>query len=393
MRDRQRTTLSVPVTSLAVIVALALGVTTPVAAASPSIVDLGTLPGDTESTTAGLNESGTVIGQSFSGNQHDPATRARAVRWSPGGAVTALPIPAGISHPHSRAVAINDSGAITGYTYDAPLSQVHRSLRWASDGTVTELKALPGDTSTLPRGISRDGTVAGDSYTPGGVYHAVKWAPDGTVTVLNPVAGDTDARTSLINDNNTVVGRSSKYNSPGHTVRWNPDDTIDDISAHVSIPYAINGDGVISGWGSNGHGYRLNPDGTVIDLGMYANTAAISADGTVVGGFWVSPHFKRAARWGPDGTATTLPHLPTDTNGFAKDINSAGTIVGVSSIFRTMSSEEGHAVKWTPDGTVTALGFLPGGTQSHASFINSTGTIAGTATTSTGKLRAVLWHP
>ncbi|WP_033429453.1 hypothetical protein [Saccharothrix syringae] len=381
--------------STVAVTALAIGATAPraaAAAAPPPITDLGALPGDLYSYPDGLNEAGTVIGQSFSGLPNRDNTRERAVRWSPDGTITALPIPADIPHPHSTPVDINESGSITGFTSDVPGIGVYRALRWAPDGTVTELEPLPGDTQANPRGIAEDGTVAGYSQGPTGVRRAVKWAPDGTVTRLAPLPGETDSLPSLVNDNGTVVGRVSTNNRQ-YAVRWNRDGTVTDITAHVASPSAINGAGAVSGWGRDRHGFRLDPDGTAVDLGLDADTRAIGTDGTTVGCYYHGPHQKTAAKWAPDGTATALEHLPGDTNGWAFDINDAGTAVGRTSRFLNVSSEVGQAAKWAPDGTVTALGALPGATRSGAYHINSAGTVAGSSHTSSGEEHAVVWRP
>ncbi|MEV0675995.1 hypothetical protein AB0I60_05670 [Actinosynnema sp. NPDC050436] len=395
MSGRRRSGFLRSAGSLAVLVVLTAGVTAPAATAAPlTITVLGALPGDIASAVEDLNEAGTVIGRSLSAKAADGTWNERAVRWSPEGTITALPLPAGVPRTaYSKPVAINDAGFITGYARYGPAGGYeYRALRWAPNGKVTELKPLPGDMRATPKGISRNGTVAGESYDVNGEHHAVKWALDGTVTTLSPLPGSTGARVHFINANNMVVGISEGGGSPSHAVKWDPDGTVKDLHPFIGVAYAVNDAGVISGWNENGHGSRLDPNGTVADFGRHGYTSNIGPDGTVVGCFYISVWATTAMRWAPDGTPTTLPGLPTHNNSRAVNMNASGTVVGHTSRTEQMNFVETSAVKWSPDGTITVLDTLPGSKHSSAAHINSAGTIAGTAENADENSHAVVWR-
>ncbi|MEV0675207.1 hypothetical protein AB0I60_01660 [Actinosynnema sp. NPDC050436] len=363
----------------------------PAAAGAPVITVLGILPGHTDSSVSGLTDTGTVIGQSFDGLWWNPKT-ARAVKWSRTGAVTALPTPPRDPNPHSRAVDVNEAGTATGYTYGGP---DYHGLRWNADGSYTELRPLPGDNSSRPVAISADGTVIGESFGPYRSYRAVRWAPDATVALLPVPPGQTDSRPEFIDDHNTIVGGSYSWEQRSYTLRWDPDGTYSDISGLISGPLAMNNAGTITGFHA-GRGYtetvRVHADGSRDELGWLAAPVALNAAGTAVGGYEGDEEYGHAVRWAADGTVTSLPELPSDTDSWANAVNDADIAVGTSSFSLDEHSVESHAVFWDAAGKVTALPLLPGGKAGNASHINASGTIAGGANTTSGHLRAVLWR-
>ncbi|ALG12130.1 hypothetical protein [Kibdelosporangium phytohabitans] len=389
MRNRLAAALPAVLPAVLTVVLTGALAAAPVAvAAPPTVIDLGTLPGDASSTALGLNQNGVVIGQSFTKDSSSTTVKERAVKWNPNGVITALPTPQGDTNPHSRPVDINNSGAIAGNTYGG---QVTRALRWNANGTITTLKPLPGDTSSSAVAITADGTVAGHSSTPSRPTRAVRWAPDGTAIALAIPSGHTESTFRAINDNNTVVGSSRGASGSGKVLRWDADGTYTDITAHVNIPYLISNTGIIAGWGHTLHGVQLNPDGSTVDLGAYAEPSAIGTDGTVLVNVG-NPPFWHAAKRAPDGTVTSLPSLPSDSFSSARAINDAGIMVGGSSILRKPPSQtESHPVYWRTDGNVTALDLLPGGTSGYALLINDSGTITGTSGSANGS-RAVIWR-
>ncbi len=114
------------------------------------IEDLGTLPGDAHSFAYGVNDAGTVVGESLSSTQS-----YRAFRWTPSTGMVALPGLGG----NTRAVAIADNGDVAGTSVDAAGNP--HAVRWrASDNAIEDLGTLGGCCST-GLGINTAGTVVG----------------------------------------------------------------------------------------------------------------------------------------------------------------------------------------------------------------------------------------
>ncbi len=399
MRGRRRiclSTLGIAAVVTALVTAQAAAFAGPAAASAPTIVDLGTLPGDDNSEVSGLNNAGTMVGESTIGSLFSP-TATHAVSWNAAGTITALPLPPGDTDPNSDAVAINDAGVIVGRSSQG---YSYRTLRWNTDGTVSTLSPLPGDQDSYPSAISADGTVIGTSFSATGPTHAVRWSPDGTVTNLPNLHSDTYTYVWAINSTDTITGYSDSSTQPEHAVRWNPDGSITDLSTVLAGLPVINAAGAIAAVNSANHGTRLNPDGSTVDLGMGSVPTAIGANGTMVGGGRDAefPQYTAPISWAPDGTATGLKCLPggmyswPDSIGWAEEVNSTGTIVGYTGRPISNYQQQDHAVSWTPSGAVTALGALPGANESDAALINDAGTIVGSSDTASGQSHAVMWR-
>lgn len=119
---------------------------------SGNIVDLGALPGDTDSTALAINSKGQIAGLSHPmQNTFDPTFPYRAFFYD-GGQMTQIPVPGVVG---SSAVVMNDSGEVLVSSYDSTLGQAGlggSSTRpfYFKDGQAFELNAL---VTNLPAGV------------------------------------------------------------------------------------------------------------------------------------------------------------------------------------------------------------------------------------------------
>ena len=114
------------------------------------IADLGTLPGDTDSSAWGVNDTGTVVGWSISSTGINTA-----FRWHPNTGMVALPGLGG----NTSAVAIANNGDIAGTSIDAAGNS--HAVRWrAIDDAIEDLGTLGGCCSAGYE-INTAGTVVG----------------------------------------------------------------------------------------------------------------------------------------------------------------------------------------------------------------------------------------
>jgi probable HAF family extracellular repeat protein len=104
------------------------------------MLDLGTLPGDSESQAMGVNNNATVVGYSGTG------ATSRAFVWTSRSGMSPLPSLAGATI--ARALAINNSGQIVGFSTAG--DHAYRAVTWGSDGRVVDLNTrVPQPASVL----------------------------------------------------------------------------------------------------------------------------------------------------------------------------------------------------------------------------------------------------
>ena len=157
------------------------------------MIDLGTFPGDSESDATGINNSGQVVGYSYTPSL---GVTFHAFLYR-NGEMTGLDTPAGA---RSYAEGINDSGQVAGY-YDYQNGNVGAFLY--SNGTVTDLGTLglPGYTTSRAYAINNSGQVVGESGTAWGTEHAFL-DTSGTMTDLGTLGGADSSPTG-----STTAGR------------------------------------------------------------------------------------------------------------------------------------------------------------------------------------------
>ncbi|MEU5690437.1 hypothetical protein [Actinosynnema sp. NPDC020468] len=255
------------------------------------------LPDGGASVAWAVDDRGTAVGVTAGGRFDQVATR-----WDADGSVRALPS----SRPTDTATwafGVNDEGTVVGAAQSAPRAG-HRALRWDRRGVVTEL-AAEGEA----RAVNRHGVVAGTARL-AGADHAVRWAPDGTVTDLGVPPGFGGSEALAINDRGAVVGRVLPAdNGVIHAQLWEPDGRVTDLGTLPGGGSAwatgINDRGVVVGHaevGGTAHAVRWDRGG-ITDLGALPGADAgeatgINDRGVVVGwSLTYSASIPQAVRW------------------------------------------------------------------------------------------------
>jgi hypothetical protein len=148
-------------------------------------VDLGTLPGHGFTIAFGINNNGVVVGQSA----------GVPFRWTRHGGMEQL---AGFDGPRGAAMAINNKGAIAGWTIEGSRQ---RATRWdvAGQPYLLEMPALSYHSEA--RGINDNGDIIGTAFEVTGLY----WPAAGGLVRVCPQHLEVD----LIDVNNRgqVVGQ------------------------------------------------------------------------------------------------------------------------------------------------------------------------------------------
>ncbi|MET9148173.1 hypothetical protein [Streptomyces sp. NPDC004042] len=367
--------------------------TGPAVGAAHVAADLPLPPGATSSYPAAINDHGVVVGYTVG-----PDNRRSPVRWDLD-YLTSTTLPLLPGDPMGYAEAVSDDGTAAGWSGS-------HTVRWAPDGTVTQLQPLPGDTRAVFRAMSRTGIAVGESAL-GGTYHAVKWRPDGQAVQLAPLKGDTLAFALSANSSGTVAGVSFSDYSAYHPVKWNLDGTpvpLDPTSAYSTAwVVQINDAGTVLARGAvptggtiaQSHSVAWGANGTVTDLGPRSSANAVNASGTAVGWQLGADNIDyTATSWSPDGTATAIGSAYEYTTAVA--VNDAGVSVGYTGA-KVPSDQHRFALRYEADGSLTELNVTPDGSNSYATSINNVGVSVGVriafpapgSSTST----AVFWRP
>lgn len=342
---------------------LALACVTVSAQTGYGVVDLGTLPGGTSSTGAGINNNSQAVGSAFL------PTLRRAFIYSNGTMSELLTAYHAANGGFSSATAINDAGQVVGGVSIAANNFTSRAFV-LSGGNLTILDRFGGSGGSGATAINSAGTVVGTSSSPDG-FRAFVYA-NGVMTNLGVLSAGTDNTSQAwsVNDAGQVVGVAS-----------------------TGTPFAVRA--------------FLWQNGVMQNLGVLPNASASAAtdinnSGQVVGyanipsPFVQVPH---AFLWtsadgmidlGSLGGTGTIP--PRETGTIPRSINDSGTIVGYS----TTADNRVHPFVYRNGVMTDLMTLLPAGhcfTSVEVLAINNDGTIVGSGTFANRQMRAILLVP
>ncbi|MFT3898534.1 MAG: hypothetical protein QM719_12745 [Thermomonas sp.] len=205
--------------------------------AQGAMTPLGTLPGLPSAIANGINDAGTIVGFAFT-NDH---LKTRAFAWREGSGMRAL---ADLGGDASLAQAINASGTIVGWSYDA--GGVLHAVRWDATGAITDLNP-PGAISEA-LGINDKGDIVGWVFgATASASHAWLWRRDGRQVDLQTLGG-AGSQAFAVNDALVVVGVSDRRLLPPVAFAWTANTGMRDLGfGSNSQALAINANGRIAG--------------------------------------------------------------------------------------------------------------------------------------------------
>jgi probable HAF family extracellular repeat protein len=254
-----------------------------------SITSLGELSGGSTSTGYAINNSGIVAGW---GQNSSGGTQAAV---STTGGLTGLPLGSGTE---SYAYGINDAGTVVGNTYIN--GQSHATI-WSSLGTtvlgantyamavngsgevtgsngqafvvvggkVQSLATPAGVIWSAGYGINDAGEVVGAGELANGTFRGLIWSPGGKVTLLGTLGGTSSDATD-VNDSGEVVGFASLANGSQNAFSIVDGMMIDlGTLGGNSYAYGINDSGEIVGYSYLADGAQnafLYEDGSMLNL-------------------------------------------------------------------------------------------------------------------------------
>lgn len=250
------------------------------------------------------------------------------------------------------ALAINASGEIAGYFFDAN-NTIHGFVQDTS-GTITTIDA-PGartqqELGTEAAAINGSGTVIGYFVDTAGIEHSFIRTSDGTLTTYDP-PGSIGSATVCINDAGAAAGGYIDANGAHGFIRESDgtftDFDIPGISAsevEIVVPGQINSDGTVAGYYEDSnlvsHGFLRSSSGsiTVLDApnaGTAANTGTeildLNSSGAMVGVLTTNPAGGTSAvhsfLLSAGGTYTAFDP-PDAASSLADGINDSGAITG-----------------------------------------------------------------
>ena len=293
-------------------------------------IDLGTLGGRLSVATA-INESGRVVGWSY-----NASGVSRAFSWT---ATTGMVDIGTLGGATASAGDVNDAGVVAGGA--ATATSAGHAFVWDATNGMTDLGTLGGATSGAVA-INNAGVVAGTSLTASGATHAFVWDATNGMTDLGAFAGDHTTATA-INEAGQVVGDGWFTNAlDTHAFRWDATNGLVDVGTlggATSRASGINASGVVTGItdvdpgpSSVNHGFSWAFVGGLTDAGVMFGVGGINNAGTIAGGgpLTGAPSSNDAVVWNAAEGVTSLGvnGLSHTQNNTAVGINDASQVIG-----------------------------------------------------------------
>ena len=329
----------------------------------------------------------------LSGCENDSATSPSAppslARGKPAGNGITITI-LGTLGGASSAQAVNDNGAIAGYSTTA--GGIAHAVVW-SNGQILDLG--PGQATD----INGSGTVVGFNGT-----RALLWAPRLGGGYETPVdlgtLGGPSSRAEAINDAGQVTGESVVVTTGDYHAYLRSGSLMSDIhpatgplAGGTSYAFGMNGAGnVVGQWnGVTTQSFLWTPAGGMQLLPTLGGTQGVALDmndnGQVVGWSDPAPGQQLEAYIYETGTMRRLGTLGA-AGSVALAINRQGVVVGRA----TTTRRTAHAFYWTASGGMKDPGLPSGSSFGQALDVNAGGVIVGEVTQGNGQLRAIVWR-
>jgi uncharacterized repeat protein (TIGR03803 family)/probable HAF family extracellular repeat protein len=316
------------------------------------IVDLGTLGGDGFSSNAvAVNDNGMVAGDAAL-----PDSSLHAFAWTHADQMIDIGTLGGTN---SFAHGLNNTGTVVGESNMAGDTSSHAFV-WTRAAGIVDLGTL-GGTDSFAYAVNDEGTVIGSSRTAGDAEsHAFAWTPAGGILDLGTLGG-TFSHAIAVNNNGLVIGASA---APGatttdaetHAFVWTRTTGIVDLGTlggTSSVAFAVNDQGVVVGYSNvsgdaEAHAFMWTQATGMVDVGRPgdgdSSVIAVNASGQLLGstpthGFLLTPvavdtRTKPTITWTDPadivfGTSLddTQLNATTDVPGTFEYVPAAGTIL------------------------------------------------------------------
>ena len=172
------------------------------------IVDLGTLGTGLDSFGADINNSGDIVGYSFTVGGFDNPGATHAFVYHPDQQLTDIDT---FNSQYSIGLYINASGNIAGYYH--PDGGGEHAFFWSSSTGMVDLGTLGGTTSR-PTAINANDQIVGYSTTAAGDLHSFIWSPTTPMQDLGTLGIGSGLTTIAedVNDHGVVVGQADTGN-------------------------------------------------------------------------------------------------------------------------------------------------------------------------------------
>ncbi len=325
------------------------------AAQTYTVVDLGTLPGNTVSKGYALNDAGEAAGVS------ETPTAAIAAMFSGGKATSISTLGSSVS----VANAINGSGQIAGWnSYNSDPNFDPQAFLYSNGSMLNINSATLFPSGTEAYGINNSGEVVGTGYISASNFHAFLYS-GGKMKDLGP-SGAFQASAYAINTSGQIVGTYSLNSGASGTFLY-----------------------------TNGKMTMLpNPAGSGGGFGV-----AINDNGEIVGELFTATAVGSHAAKFSNGAWTDLGNLAGAQGSEATAINTAAQIVGTAifpPIYKPFRTGKHVPFISTTGGLVNLNTLIPAGTGftlTDALAINDSGQILCDATNVSGNEHAVVLSP
>jgi hypothetical protein len=319
-----------------------------------SPIDLGTLPGVSESQATAINDQDVVVGTSgIDGFFHDGSMHALRRYSAPGFIFEFVDIND-----------INSGKVIVGTVWPAWYSTAYtwpRAMIYSNPATSPTLIPLTGLTAnpeSYAEAINDAGTVVGEAVF-GGLGHstdpeAYVWSPTGGTRNLHP-RGAQGSRAWAIDNQGNIAGAVYYSDGSSAAVRWKP-------SGGIIYLHALPGD--------------LQAESNDIALGTALRVVGYSGSAPATGVTWT-------------GGATTAAPVPGSYRlyGVSRRDRAAGSAYSATHV------RQAFTLRFTVPGSAQILPTIAVGQEAWAVDLNTCGKVAGTARTAAGLRHAVLWKP